>query len=90
MVINGSVIEIVYFVELLKVDYDMMGNLVIDFSNIIVFLFLGYVMIIIMFVIMLFLMVICSLIFGDFIDIYMYVKLYNIIFLFFLVFFYIY
>lgn len=69
MVINGSVIEIVYFVELLKVDYDMMGNLVIDFSNIIVFLFLGYVMIIIMFVIMLFLMVICSLIFGDFIDI---------------------
>lgn len=75
---NGSVTEIVYLAEPLKVDYDMTGNLAIDFSNTTVLLPPGHVTITITSATMSFPMVTCSLISGDLIDTHTHVKSHNI------------
>lgn len=77
-VTNGSLTEVVYLSDPLKVDYDMTGNLNIEFSNTTVLLPPGTVTITITSATMSFPSVTCSLISGDLIDTSVHVKSQNI------------
>lgn len=84
---NVIMIEVVYYIDIIKVDFFFENIILIIVFNKIVFFLFGIVNIFIVFMMFL-LFVICMFILGDFIDKKIYIKIVNIILLEFMVFLY--